>query len=251
MTRNEVASIIKDLVGRNWTGIDDTIYNTINSVVELFGSNITQIYDEEIWRHVFTSVDTSQQINAFEIPSNTKYVISGTIIDTTGDEDVYYEMLGTSPIDSFKMDRLDKRNRPSFATGIKSIAGGEVMTFNTFDRGFYNQVGRVDRGGIPKFYWRFGNNVYIYPRNSVNEEGWEFRVLLAKKPPILTTDTDNTITINYPYALAHFAAGILWGTRLGDDARANQQYLLAGQHLTSIATEQEISKLININIRRA
>lgn len=251
MTRNEVTDVVKDLIGRNWTGIDATIYNTLNSVIELYGSSISAIYDEESWKHIFTTTDVSQEINAYELPTGTKYILNATVIDPTGEEATYYKVHIVSPKDSFDIDSLDRSGRPGFYTNSRDISGTQIMTFNTFTGGGTSQVSRVDRSGIPRFVWRFGNNAYIYPRSSTAEVNWELRILVAKKPPTLTTNTTNTITINYPFALAHFAAGILWGTRLGDDTRANQQYLLASQHLSAIATDQEISKLININLRRA
>lgn len=251
MTRNEVTAVVKELVGRNWSGIDDTIYETINSAIELFGNSISAIYDEEIWKHTFTTTDVSAKINSYELPSGIKYILNGTVIDTTGDEDVYYEMEATSPIDAYKMDRLDKRGRPGFYTGSKDITGYQVVTWSTFTSSHGATVGRIDRSGIPRYYWRVGNNCYIYPRASSEEVGWDLQITIAVKPDRLTTDTSNTITTNYPYALAHFAAGMLWGTRLGDTERANGQYLLAGQHLTAVATDQEISKLINMRIRKA
>lgn len=251
MTRNEVTAVVKELVGRNWSGIDTTIYETINSVTELFGNSISAVYDEELWRHTFTTTDVSAEINSYELPSGIKYILNATAIDTTGDENVYYEMQAVSPIDAYKLDRLDKRGRPGFYTGSKDISGSQTITWNTFTGSQGSAVGRVDRTGIPKFYWRVGNNCYIYPRVSSEEVGWDLQITIAVKPDRLTTDTSNTITTNYPYALAHFAAGILWGTRMGDTERANQHYLLAGQHLTAIATDQEISKLINMRIRKA
>lgn len=252
MTRDEVVAKVKEFVGRNYTGIDDTIVECMNSAVELFGTTISAVYDEQEWVHTFTSSDTTNRVSNFALPTGTKYILDATIIDPTGDEDIYYTMDGRSPVDAYEIDRLHgRRARPGFYTGGVSISGTETMTWNTFRDHVTSPVSRVDQDGIPRWYWRVGNNVHIFPRNSVNEEGWELRIMLAMKPAILTTNTTNTITDNYPYALAHFAAGILWGTRFKDQQAANNHYLIAGQLLNSVASDQELSKLMNIKVVRA
>lgn len=250
-TRDDLVGIVQELVGRSYTGSADTIHETINTGIELFGNVISAIYDESEYEHTFSVSDTTDDKNNYRLPSGTKYILDATVINPAN-EDTFYTMEGRSPLDSYKIDHLDsRRHRPGFYTGSVDISSTEIMTWNTFRDHASSAVGRVDQEGIPRWYWRVANNIYIFPRNSSNEQGWKLRLLLAMKPPLLVTNTNNTITDNYPYALAHFAAGLFWATRMGDANRANNHYTVAGQLLAGIASDQEISKLMGIKLARA
>lgn len=250
-TRNSVRDIVKEIVGRSYTGIDDTIYENINASIELFGGSISAIYDEETWRHTFDSSDTSNNTDNYALPDNIKYILAAYTIDPDGTEDVYHPLEKQSPIMASQADRVSGRSRPGFNTASRTYTEGQITWRDGKERSS-SAVQRVDREGVPEIYWRWGDNIYIYPRNSSSEEGWHLDVMLAMKPAFLTSDTSNSITLNYPYALAHFASGLLWSTRFGDTQRAVNHFQIGGQLLSSIASEQEISKLINIAaVRRA
>ncbi len=251
MTRDDIVDLIKTFLGRNFTGIDTVIQEAINTSIELFGNTISAIYDEAQWQHTFGSGDTASKVDNYQLPPGTKYILDATIIDPTGSEDTFYLMEGRSPVDAYEIDRLYARTgRPGFYTGAPDLSS-QVLTWGTTFPGRSTEVTRVDQAGIPRFYWRIGSNIHIFPRNSSREEGWMLRVMLAMKPPVLTGNDSNSITENYPYALAHFAAGIVWGTRFKDQEAANSHYLLASQLLNAVASDQEISKLMGIRIVRA
>lgn len=250
-----VRTDVKTWVGRDWSGINTVIDSAINASIEMFGRTLSAVYDEAQWEHTFDSVDTANDAENFALPLNTKYILNATMINPNGtNEDVYYPVRIVSPVDAYEIDALDargSRTRYGFDTSVTDISASKIITWNTFDKHEYFPKGRVDREGIPKFCWRIGNNVHIYPRNSENEEDWKLRILIATFPAELSADGDtNTITNNYPRALAHYAAGIVWGARLGDMQRATSEFAIAGQLLSTIAHEQEIAKLINIQMRR-
>jgi len=250
-TLAQVRTDVKAWLGRDWSGIDTIVDSAINSTIELFGRSISAIYDEAQWEHTFDSDDTTNDTDNFPLPTNTKYVLNATIINPDGTEDVYYPVKIVSPVDAYEIGEMDRRHRPGFDTTSIDVSATKIITFNTFTKGKTHAVGRRDREGVPEFCWRIGNNIWIYPRNSSSEEGWKLRLLIATFPAELSADGDtNTITLNYPRALAHYAAGTVWGARLGDMQRAQSEFTIAGQLLTQIARDQEISKLINIQLRR-
>lgn len=241
---------MKVWVGRNWTGIDTVIDSAINASIELFGHTIAAIYDEQRWTHTFSSGDTSADRDNFELPATTKHIITASVVDPDSTEDVYHELDIISPAEVYNLDAYFA-NRPGYDTNALDLGVSGIMSFSTFDKGYRGGRTRVDREGVPRLIWRVGTNCFIHPRNSSNEEGWRLELLLAVRPAELSLDADtNTITEHYPRALAHYAAGIVWGARLADMPRAQSEFAIAGQLLSQIAHENEISKLINIPIRR-
>ncbi len=92
--------------------------------------------------------------------------------------------------------------------------------------------------------------MYIHPYITDDYVGWKLRMLVVMYPDTLTADTDtNTVTENYPYALVHLASGILWSSHFHDPQRAQAEFQMGTQFLGSIASDDQIKKLINIQSR--
>lgn len=241
----------KILLGRNYTGIDTPVDFAINSVCELLGRNIPAIYDEEQWEHTFNSGDTANNTDNFALPPNTNFIRTATLIDTTGDEYTYKNLVVLSPDDAYDTDKLEGRRGSSIGFFTDSREMPTDYTLSDFRSGFAN-VTRTNRSGEPMFVYRVAKNVYVHPRSSEDIEGWILRLLLQMFPAELTTDgATNSVTVNYPHALAHMAAGIMWNSVLSDQQRAQAEFTIGAQFLGSIATNDQISKLIGTAFRMA
>lgn len=246
MNRGTIRTTIKTLVGRNFTGIDDVLNPLIDSAVELFGSTITNIYDEAEWEHQITQEDVNSKTDNFALPVKTKYILKASIINKTGSEPVYYPLTGVSPMDWYDLNSLSRQgqfsDRPTEDYSTSITFGGLKL------RGW--RAGRVDYAGIPRFYTRIGNNIYLYPRPGNNEVGYVLRVMLAVKPAVLATDTDtNVITDNYPDALIYYVGALLWLLHLNDQVRGAQWLQTASLYLQHFATEEEIKRLIGMTVK--
>lgn len=242
--RGTIRQDIKDLVGRNFTGIDTIIDKLINSTVELFGSTITSVYDESQWEHTFTQSEINAKTDNWQLPARTKHFLNAGVIDSSGSEKVYFKLNIVSPLDWYDISKLE-----GFETGSLSPFDYTVDPV-TFRVGRESITSRIDYSGIPKFITRIGNNVHVFPRPSSNEVGFTLRVLLAVKPSILTTDTDtNTIVDNYPDAIVYYAGALLWLLHLHDSIRGSQWLQIATVYLRSFATEEEVKKLLSITTK--
>ena len=246
---SEVRGYVKSWLGRDWTGIDTVVDNAINSAIEMIGRAIPLIYDEQLWEHTFDSDDVTNETDNFPLPVGTEFIRTATIIDPTGDEDVFYDMLVVSPDDAYKTEKYESwhgSSRPAFFTSTRDISASQTFDWNTFRQGGYGTVGRSNRTGRTEFCYRIGNNIYIQPRVDNSYLNWKFRLYLQMYPAQLSEDTDtNTLTNNFPHALAHFATGIVWASRLGDLQRGQAEFTLGAQYLQTIASADQISKLIN------
>lgn len=245
-----VRNDVKLWIGRNWTGIDAVIDSAINASVELFGNTIASVYDEQRWAHTIVSGDVSGNVDNWALPATVKHIITAAVKDPTSTEAVYHEMTILSPAAVYDLDSVYKK-RPGYDLSRIDIGPSGVFSFSTFEKGYRSGRTRVDRSGRPELIWRVGGNAFVHPRPSTSEIDYSIELLLAVRPAFLVNGTDtNTYTDKYPHLLSHFAAGVVWASRLGDTARAAAEFGIAGQLLTQIANQEEISKLINIQLRR-
>lgn len=243
--RAGIRSTIKTLAGRNFAGIDNILNTLIDSAVELFGSTISTVYDEEEWERQITQADVNAKIDNYQLPGRTKFILKATIIDKSGTENVYHELEQLSPVDWYELQRLEgasisSRPQEDYSTTI-TYGGYKLRSYFT---------GRVDRTGIPKYFARIGTNIFLYPRPSNSEVGWFLRLLLAVKPAKLTSDTtSNSITDNYSDALIYYAGALLWLLHLNDQVRGQQWLQTASLYLQTFATEEELKKLMGITLK--
>lgn len=244
-----VRGYVKDLLKRNYTGVDTTVDFCINSACELIGHTIPSIYEEELWQHTFDASDTAANTDNFALPDKTNFIRTAHLIDTSGDEYLFKPLHIISPDDAYDTDKLEGYRDGSYSFITDAHVLPSTWNLNDFNRGI-GRISRVNREGEPEFVYRIAKNVYIQPRSSADIEGWLFRLLLQKFPAELTNNTDtNTITVNYPRSLVHIAAGIMWGSTLGDLQRAQSELGFGAQGLQAVATNDQIGKLINIPLR--
>ena len=249
MTLAEVRTNVKLLLDRNYSGADTAVDLCINSACELIGRNIPAVYEEQQWQHTFDASDTSGNVDNFALPDNTNFIRTAVLIDTDGDEYVFKPLIIISPDDAYDTDKLEGYRNGSYSFYTNSRVISETWSLGDFRSGF-GSVGRTNRSGEPEFVYRLGSNVHIQPRSNADIEGWLLRLLLQMFPSALAVDGDtNTITLNYPHALIHLASGIMWASRLHDQQRAQAEFTLGAQFLSSIATNDQIGKLINIQTK--
>ena len=233
------------------TSMDSVIDLAINSACSLLGLTLSSIYEEEYWYRTFTSDDATNKVDNFSLPSTVKFIRVADLVDTTtSGEEVYYPLLQVSPDDLYDTDKLEGYRTASvgYTTTSRDITGSSgVWNMNTFRRGGVSTIGRSSRAGRPEFISRVGANVYIHPYITSDYVDWKLRLLLVMYPDVLSDDADvNTITNNYQYALVHFASGLIWASHFHDQNRAQAEFSIAAQFLGSIASDDQIKKLINI-----
>ena len=233
------------------TAMDSVIDLAINSACSLLGHTLSSVYEEEFWFRTFTSDDATNQVDNFSLPATTKLIRTIDLVDTTtAGEEVYYPLLQVSPDDLYDTDKLEgyRTANIGYTTATRDITSESgVWNFNTFRRGGLSTIGRSSRSGRPEICARVGNNLYIHPYITSDYVGWKLRLLLVMYPDELSGDADtNTITNEHPYALVHFASGLIWASHFHDQNRAQAEFSIAAQFLGSIASDDQIKKLVNI-----
>jgi hypothetical protein len=250
VTRAEIRTVVKDLITHNVSGIDASVNTAISTAVEFITHNVSAIYDEDVWTHEFVQADIDNNYDNWQLPSRTMYVRAAAYRDVSGTEDTYTPLLIVSPDDRYNYNDVDGGHRPGFVhTGGEDFSGPITFgAFTNYATGL-SRVGRSDQTGKPRLCYRLRNHIFIHPRPSEQELGNYLELFLAKYCDLLLNDGDtNTIAENYPYCLIHYAVGIMWATKLNNLQRAQASIQLAASMLQSVATKQEVSKLINLRL---
>jgi len=236
--RDFIVTEVKKIVKHQPADIDNVIITAIHTGVELIGSIVTSVYDEEEWEHVVSSGDVTAKVDNYSLPARTKYILSAAHIDVTGTEDVYTPLDVLSPADWYDLpniSRVGALESFDYTTQTVTIPIGHLRS------------GKVNREGKPQFVTRIGKNVYVYPRPDTNEVNNKVRIMLAVKPALLTLATDtNTITEEYPYALIHYVAGLTYA-EFGVQSKRDFELTQAGQLISTFATNDELNKLLAQN----
>ena len=249
MTRAEMRTVVKDLITHTNDGINTTVDTLLNTAIEAITQNVSAIYDEDIWYYTFTSGDVSANNNNWAIPSNTKYIRSASYIDVGGTEKTYKELRIVSPDQLYDYDSVDDAPGRGFVNMPQTDFSGNIRfgIFNEYSHG--SGRSRVDAEGEPRICYRLQNSIFIHPRPSTTEVGNDLELFLHKYcAPLESDGASNTISINYPHTCIHYAVGLIWATKLNNMNRAQISLNLAGSMLQNVATAQEISKLVNINM---
>jgi hypothetical protein len=246
MNRSDIRTIVKNITGRNFTGIDTVLNNLIDTAVELFGSTISSVYEEEEWSHTITQAEVDSKTDNWLLPSSTKQILKATVINPKGTEKVYFPLEIVSPMDWYDIGKLD-------AYQVRQLSYDyTVQTPRLGDGLRVRYSGRVDYATIPRFCTRINENLFVFPRPSKNEVDWIIKVLLAVRPSALTSDTStNIITDKFPYALIWYVGALFWLHHLNDVQRGQTFMQTASLLMTSFATQQEISKLSSITFKVA
>lgn len=244
-TKSDIRTTLKNLVGRSFANIDTILNNFIDSAVELLGSTITSVYDEEIWEHTITQAEADAGTDNWALPSRTKFLLNASFVDESGSTPIYYHMDIVSPIDWFDLNELDTRF--AFGGDAQYDYSSQIVFGGYRKRAV---AGRVDYKGRPKFVTRINNNLFVFPIPGNGEVGKKLRILIAVKPAKLVNDTDsNTLTNNYPDAVIYYAGALFWLLHLNDPVRGTQWLNIASAFLKTFATEEEVKKLINIQVK--
>lgn len=241
-TRLDIENNVKTLTGRNFSGIDTLLHFLVNSCVELFGNNITSVYDEQEWTHTITQTEIDNKTDNYILPGNTKTILSAAFIDDqSSTEKLYYPLDIKSPLDRY-----------SLSTRGYSFGGYPSFDYTnniTFPAWTMPRTGRVDYATIPQVCHRLGANLFVYPRPGQNELNKKIYLMLGVYPAALNNDTDtNSITTYYPQTLVWYVTALFW-VHLGDAQRAAQALQVASAMMTAFATQDEISKLMNITLQ--
>lgn len=243
--RSNVVSKVKSIIGRNFTGIDDVIQNLINVAVELMGNTVQSVYDEFVYTHTITSGEVSAKTDEYNLPNRVKVILDAYYIDVSGSDDVYYHIDIRSPIEfneSGKYSSSTQYGRPSFNYASDTIKFG-----SPYGGG---HATRADFSGIPNMGYRVNHAFHVYPRPGSSEQDNKIRLMLGMFPKELTDDAhSNSITENYPQALATYTSALFWGLHMNDAGRAQQFLTTAQLLLASFAKQDEINKLVNITIK--
>lgn len=242
-TRSDIRDDVKGLIPRRPGDIDDRINELIDTGIELMSSMIESVFQEELWKHTFTSAEITADTDNWALPSRTKRILSCALVDTSGDEDREYPLVPVSPKDKHRIGEIDDNYGSAYYPETFPSAGWR------WDLGKRNiRRGTYKRDGRPRLYYRINNNVYVYPRPDTNEVDNRLEILIAKKPDLLTADdSTNVITENYPRALIHYVAGLLWKTSLNQQERGNSELQIAGKLMQEFAYDDEIQKLISVD----
>lgn len=246
MTRGDIRTAIKTMIGRNFSGIDAVLNEYINTTVELFSSIVSSVYDEQEWEHTITQADVNNKVESYELPANSKQLLDVFYIDVSGTERLYYPITIISPIE------LDETSRKGIVGSFTMSEGGlydYTSAHVTLPRQVYGDFGRVDFAGIPRVCARKGNRLFVYPRPGTREVGNKIRIFIGTRPSLLTADTGegstNTITDKYPRALMLYTIAMFWSLYLRDLQTGQQWLQHAVNALQAFARADEIAKLSN------
>lgn len=243
--RDSVEVLVKGYVGRGVGSNTTVIPQMIDLAVRTMGINISNVYDEQRWKHTFTATDDTSKINNWKLPSTTKYIKNSNIIDNSGDDDVIMPLYKVSQQDWYRIDS------PELAVPSRNYNTNKPTYRDIISRGRY--VGRVDTQGIPTSYTRIGDNIFVHPFPGTAVVGWDLLVMLAIRPAKLTDGiSTNSLTINYEEPLALLAAAYLVGLHWRDRDGAQPYFASASGMLTGIIKETELSKLKDsvLNLKR-
>lgn len=237
-TKSDIRTAVKNIVPRQPGNINTLVDAYIDTGVELMGSMIESIFQEEVWRHTFTSAEITSETNNWALPTRTKRIIACALIDTSGTDNLELPLRPASPADKYDMGELySSRYRPDTfpSSGWR------------WDLGRRRHRATYDRDGRPESYYRINNNIYIYPRPDTNEENNILEVFLAVKPDLLVNDgDDNVITNNYERSLIHYVAGLLWLSSFNQQQRGQAELQIAGKLMEEFANDDEIQKLLSV-----
>jgi len=246
MTLAEMRTVVKDIITHNIANLDTTVDHAINTAIEFMTQNVAAIYDEDIWSYTFTSANVSGKHDNYSLPDNTKYVRKVAYVDLSGTETVYRELEPQSPDDMYNYSEVD-RNRYGFVThgGYDYSGANNYNDFRNMNN--LSPTSRVDAEGEPRMFYRVNNQLFIHPRPSTTEVDNKIEAFVHLYCAPLSGDSDtNTISINYPYACIHYAAGILWASKFNNLQRAQAEIQLGSSMLQAVANAQEMSKLVNL-----
>jgi hypothetical protein len=252
MARNEITynrtgirNVVKSIVGRNFSGIDAVLDNLTNMAIELFGNTVSAVYDEFVYTHTITSGEVSAKTDEYNLPARTKMILDAYYIDVSGSDDVYYPIDIRSPIEFNEAGKYSpsvQYGRPSFNYATDTVKFGSPYGGGA--------ASRADFSGIPNMGYRVNNAFHVYPRPGTSQQDNKIRLMLGMFPKELTDDShSNSITENYPQALASYTSALFWGLHMNDAGRAAQFLTTAQLLLASFAKQDEINKLVNITIK--
>jgi len=244
--RADIRTSVKQRLNRSPDDIDATLNEYINQAVQLFGHTLSSLYDEQRWEYVINSTDVTNEVDILNLPFGLKYILNLDYIDVSGSEDVYYPMKVVSPKDItsrvFNHGAFGNTNESGIDYGVQTFTYG-----GNYQHG--RRAGRVNHTAPPEMATRIANTLHIFPRPGIAELGDKIRLLGAFYPVALVTDTDtNTITANYPQALIAYVCG-LYSLLTNRDSINGQMWMQqASLLLQSYRKQDEVSKLININV---
>jgi len=252
MARNEITynrtgirNVVKSIIGRNFTGIDAVLDNLTNMAIELFGNTVSAVYDEFVYTHTITSGEVSAKTDEYNLPARTKMILDAYYIDVSGSDDVYCPIDIRSPIEFNEAGKYSpsvQYGRPSFNYATDTVKFGSPYGGGA--------ASRADFSGIPNMGYRVNNAFHVYPRPGTSQQDNKIRLMLGMFPKELTDDShSNSITENYPQALASYTSALFWGLHMNDAGRAAQFLTTAQLLLASFAKQDEINKLVNITIK--
>lgn len=234
--RDSVVALATTYIGRSLGTDTTTIPAMVELASDLIGLAVSNVYDEQRWQHTIDQPDIDNKVGDWQIPSTTKFIKSASLVDTTGSDDIIY------PLYKVSNERWSKINSSTLVAPQRNYNTNKPTFADIVGRGRYS--GRIDARGIPQFYTRIGNNIFVNPSPEQGTLNWEIRILLAIRPVSLVAgSTQNSLTINYERALALVASAMVLSHHLPDPLRARSQMNTASGLLQSIADENELSKL--------
>lgn len=248
--RENIRDGVKNIVGRQATGIDTVINEYIDIGVELISNIVTSIYDEAIYEHTISQVDVDANTDSYLLPTGTGRIISASYVDKSQTEDVFYELEVKSPADEGKPLK--------YGFGREGITGGAGSSFDfssdtrtflpTSHRSNTTQT-RVNQDGRPEMAYVVGQNLHVFPRPGDDEVNDKLRIIITIRPDVLTDDSStNTITTNYPEALKVLSAGLFYSGYFKDLANGGFFVQQAGSLVASFASKDEANKFQNITL---
>lgn len=248
--REDIRDGVKTIIGRQASGVDTAINEYIDIANELISNTVTSIYDEAIYTHVISQVEVDADTESYVLPTGTGRIISASYVDKSQTEDVFHELRIISPGDE------GKPLKYGFGREGQTGAAGSSFDFSTQPRTFLptshrsnTSHTRVNQDGQPEMAYVVGKNLYVFPRPGNDEVNDEIRLIVTRRPDLLTTDSStNTITDNYPEALTVLAAGLFYSGYFKDISNGGFFIQQAGSLVASFANKDEANKFQNITL---
>lgn len=248
--RADVRNNVKNIIGRQASGLDTNINTYIDIAVELLTNVVASVYDEAEYEHTVSSADISGNVSSYLLPSETKGIVSGSFIDTSGTEDIWYPIRSISP--------RDEHSPLKYGAGADTITGGEgsrfdlssgTITFMPSTSAGRSVQTRVNQTGRPEVMYRIGRNLHVFPRPGSDEENDKIHLVLQVKPDALADDdATNTITTNYPRVLEMLVAGLFYAGYFKDQGNGSFFVSQAATLVSAFAEQDEVNKLQNITL---
>lgn len=247
-TRSDIRTGVKNKLERSPSNIDATIDEYIDMAVELFSNTLTAVQDEAEYQYTISQSDVDNNVESYTLPTDTKVVMDATYVNTSGSEDVFYDIRLISPLDINSVRKFGLE-------GFESAAAGERFDFNiqtpTFlpsgVRSRFDGARRVNRKGRPRVAARIADKLHVHPRPGDPEVGDIIRIMVQLKPTALTGDSDtNTITNNYPQTLEAYVTALTQYYAFNNYPAGDRWMQQASLMLSSFARQDEINKLVNI-----